>query len=209
MSFFNSVMAAAFAIGLAGGAQAATIQNGSFEEPGVFSGSFTSPSAGSNAITGWTIGGGGVDLINTLWQHQDGNYSLDMNQTSAGSISQDITGLIVGQSYRISFWMASNSSGNPVLKLLDVTAGSTTQSYSFDKTGSTTSNMNWTEQSLLFQASATSETLTFASTIGGAYGPALDNVSIAAVSAVPLPAGGALLLSGLLGMGILRRKRNG
>ncbi len=203
----KTIVAAAFGLLVAGNASAATIVNGSFEDPAPTIGAFASVNAGSNLITGWTIGGGGVDLIRTYWENQDGAYSLDLNQTSAGSISQDITGLVVGQAYRLDFWLASNTAGAPNVKMLDVSVGSKNESFSFDRTGSSLTNMNWAESSLLFTASGTSETLTFASAISGAYGPALDNVSISAVAAVPLPAGGALLLGGLLGFGALRRKR--
>jgi hypothetical protein len=65
-------------------------------------------------------------------------------------------------------------------------------------------NLVWTTYSLTFTAAGTSTNLIFASQVPGAYGPALDNVRI---SAVPLPAGGLLLLGALGGFAALRRRK--
>jgi len=81
------------------------------------------------------------------------------------------------------------------------------QSYSFNATGKTHGDMGWVEKFFYFTADATTALLTFKSTTDDCcWGPALDNVSIAAT---PLPAalplfGSALGFFGLFGW--LRRR---
>ena len=172
-------------------------------------GSFDTLTAGSNAIAGWTVGAGGIDWIGSLWQHADGDRSIDLSATSAGSIFQDITGLTVGTGYDISFALAGNRQGNPTVKTVNVSVGDENEDFTFDTTGKTFVAMGWVMQSFRFTADDTTERLTFISLNNTAYGPALDNVSIAAVTTapIPLPAGVVLLGGALAGLGMVRRKR--
>jgi hypothetical protein len=66
--------------------------------------------------------------------------------------------------------------------------------------------MHWATEVFRFTASATEQLLTFASINdpNGAWGPALDNISI---NEVPVPAGGLLLVGGIAALGALRRRR--
>ena len=189
-------------------ASAATIVNGSFEDPDVTD-PFATFTAGSTAITGWTVGFGSVDVVDTLWIAQDGNQAVDLDGSAVGSIFQTITDLIVGTSYTISFYMSGNPDGPPPVKTMDVSVGANTAGYSFDMANGNAETGVWELNTFTFTAAATSEVLTFASTTGGNfYGAALDNVSIApSVSPVPRPAGGLMLIGGLAGLAALRRKR--
>lgn len=196
---------------------AVTVANGSFEDIAVGSGGFDNYASGST-IGGWTVGGGGVDLIGTFWNAQDGNQSLDLNRTEPGSISQTLMGLTVGQLYEVTFFLSGNreradgSPAEPQLRTLDLTVGGTTQGFTFDTEASSPvsaqpDSMNWERNTFRFVASSPSEMLTFTSatqTTSGSSpaGPALDNVSI---SAVPLPLGLGLLLSALGGLVAWRR----
>lgn len=201
------IFGAAVALAGAGAASAATVVNGSFESPDI-PGQFSTFSAGSTGITGWTVGSGSVDLVNTLWIAQDGTQAVDLDGSAVGSIYQDIAGLIVGAAYRVSFYMSGNNAGNPTIKTMDVTAGGTTTGYSFDDTGGGAATGVWEFNTFDFVAGLTTERLTFASTTNGNFfGPALDNVSISQLAPVPLPAGGLLLIGGLAGLGALRRTR--
>lgn len=81
--------------------------------------------------------------------------------------------------------------------------GSVVGSPSFLYTGQGPNNMGWTEFAYVIQGTGL-DTLSFVSTTSANYGPALDNVS---VNPVPEPA--ALAMFSLLGVSLLRRRRNG
>ena len=185
---------------------AATIVNGDFEQTKVFD-PYVMLGAGSTALTGWTIGGT-VDHIGSYWQASHGRQSLDMSGAGAGSISQIVTGLVVGQFYQIMF----DLSGNPEAGLrsqkklqVSMTPGKGTPfTFTYATTG-TRNNMKWTGKVFSFVATSQKAVLTFASKTNTAYGPALDNVRF--VTAVPVPAGAPLLIGGIAAFGILRRRR--
>ncbi len=97
-------------------AHAVSVVNGSFElgtDPG---GSFLTVNAGESSITGWTVDSGSVDYIGGYWAASDGLRSIDMNGLTTGSISQTITGLTIGQQYRVSFDLAGNTDFGPTVK---------------------------------------------------------------------------------------------
>lgn len=208
MRIITSVLFGAATVFGASAASAATLINGSFEaQSPVVTGSFQTAGSGSSRLTGWSIGGGGVDIINGLWDHSDGNYSLDMSALSPGSVFQTVTDLVVSQTYTVTFDMASNSAGGSIIKQLTASFGGVSAgTFSFDRTGKSTTNMGWEEKSFTFTATGTSGELRFTSLENTAYGPALDNVRISAAP-IPLPAGGVLLLSGFAGLALARRRR--
>lgn len=192
-----SASATALAFAFSGSASASTIFFEDFE---------SNAHATSATPSGWTLDYGTVDIIGTPdfpW-YGPGTY-IDMNGSSstAGSISRVISGLTVGATYLLSFDIGYNNNSGANEKLsfwigdLAGTYGAPIQS-----TKSTFLHLVYS-----FKALAESETLRFADTgnspddNGGAI---IDNV---AISAVPLPAGGALLLSGLGGIFGLRRRR--
>jgi len=205
LSTFFRVGAAVLVFAFAGTVStAASITNGAFESPGTFSGGFQNTSS----LDGWSVTGN-VDLINTYWTPSEGAYSLDLNGTSSSaSISQVITGLVAGQTYKILFDLSGNPAGPPPEKQLRVSTdeGAGSYSYNTSTSGTTLGDMKWTTEMFSFLAAGTSTTLTFASAqTASSFGPALDNIRFE-TAVVPLPASG-LLLIGALGALALRRRR--
>ena len=136
---------------------AQVVINGSFEQ-GTDPGNNVAVFAGdSTTITGWTVQSGSVDYVGTRWMAADGNRSLDLSGQSAGSILQNaVNGFTVGMQYRLSFYMAANTEGGSAIKSLQADIGSVSQSFSFDGTGHSASDMGWSLRTLDFVATATS-----------------------------------------------------
>ena len=187
------------------GAHAATLVNGSFEE-GTDPGSFTTLANGSTAVTGWVVGGLGIDYIGSYWQAADGVRSIDLSGNNKGSISQLLTDLVIGQEYIVKFALAGNPDGGSATKVAVASDGGSQSSvFFFPQAGNTRANMGWRDQVFRFTATDTSANLTFSATENDAYGPALDNVRFAAV---PEPATWALMILGFGAVGGSMRRRS-
>ena len=182
------------------------IQNGSFETATVNPnpGDFIRLDAGSTAITGWTVSQGSIDYIGTLWQASNGSRSLDLSGENAGGIQQTFN-TTVGKTYRVTFDLAGNTFTSPTIKDMRVSAGGSSADFSFDTTGKSNSNMGWLSKSWDFTANSTTTTLEFISLTNSFDGPALDNVSVIALSPpptpTPIPEPSSVL--GLLSLGVL------
>ncbi len=189
---------------MATASQAVTIVNGSFEA-GTFTGApFDTLAAGNTSITGWSIGGAGVDWIGSYWQASQGNRSIDLSALSAGSLSQSIA-TVIGQRYSVSFDLAGNPTGSPLLKQVVVTInGGDASTFDFTTGATSTANMGWVGNTYNFTATSTTSVLKFTSLANTASGPALDNVSI---SAVPEASTWAMLIAGFGMVGVSARRR--
>ncbi|MDJ0527967.1 MAG: DUF642 domain-containing protein, partial [Microcystis sp. M49629_WE12] len=109
----------------------------------------------------------------------------------------------VGETYRVTFDLAGNTDYSPTIKEMRVSAGGNSADFSFDITGKSRSNMGWVSKSWGFTATGTTTTLSFLNLVDTPYGPALDNVSVIALSSPPpsIPEPSSVL--GLLSLGVL------
>ena len=183
-SFFGLALAATLVLGglVLGAAPAGALTvtpvavvNGGFEAPVVAS---TNPphetyGGGSNAIPGWQVGGGGLEVVRypdgAGWYAHSGAQSVDLNACSNGSISQKVV-TTPGAALDITYWVSS--SGNQV-RPWTLFAGTVQQ------TGST-STRTWTQRQLANVTVPANGVLTFTfqSTIGGCDGVYLDDISV-------------------------------
>jgi choice-of-anchor C domain-containing protein len=186
----RKLMVGAVAMGVFGGlsvmvatpAQALTgFANGSFETPVITPNSFVNVGAGST-IGAWTVSEGNVDLIGAgFWQAADGVQSLDLDGSAfplAGAVTQTFSTLPLFK-YRVAYKLAGNPASGPTIKTGQVIAGdSVIQSFSFDITGKSFTDMGYVGKTTYFIATNLSTTLTFRSTTGSGFGPVIDKVRV-------------------------------
>ncbi|MFJ8476708.1 choice-of-anchor C family protein [Kitasatospora sp. NPDC094011] len=163
----------------AGGHRAVSrFDDGSFEYPKAPANNFTDLVAGQT-IGPWQITGGSIDLIGAgFWQAAEGDQSIDLNGNAPGTIAQTFA-TTPGATYSVSYALAGNPGGGPAVRtgkaLID---GQDFQDFSFDVTGKTKAAMGYVGRQFSFVAYNSSTTLTFQSTVGGAFGPVLDDVRV-------------------------------
>jgi hypothetical protein len=169
---------------------------------------FQSLATNSTTITGWQVGGIGVDWLNEPdYGASDGQHAVDLGwyEGGAGSIAISLPTL-VGATYAVSFDAAAVPGFPSYRNEGTVSAGSSTAAFSpafsvaFDFSG-----QDFHAQQFSFVATNANTTLTFAAAVlDTSYGPVIDNVSVS-LSAVPEPAAAWLWLAGLVAMPALRR----
>jgi hypothetical protein len=166
---------------------------------------------GSDDLALWTASNGGTGTI--IASPDGGNFLALDGDYLTSAVSQNLTGLTVGDNYAISFYWAAaqqqSFTGN-VEESLTVSLGSQTQSTStYDLTSKGFSG--WMSQTDTFTATSSSEVLSFLA-VGNVQVPPF--VLLDGISATQVPEGGAssiyLLLAGAVCFGILlvvQRKR--
>lgn len=163
----------------------AQIVNGSFESPELpLNGAFYFP--GGSSIPGWTIGGNSIEIVgNDFWMASNGSHSVDLTGIYAGSISQNVP-TFTGVTYTVSFDMSGNPQGGDAVKTIVVTAdGAQAATYTYDTSveQNTETDMGYAAKAYTFVASGPMTTLTFTSGTYLIWGPVIDNVAIASVTA--------------------------
>ncbi len=139
-----------------------------------------------------------------------GNFLLQDGGYLVGTLTQTITGLIVGTTYNVGFFQAAaQQSGysGATTDYWQVSFGGVTKNSDL-MSDATQSYVGWMAQSLSFVATATSQVLGFMAVGTPAGQPpfaGLDGVSVT----IPEPASLALLGCGLLGLALVRRRPGG
>ncbi|MFJ6854789.1 DUF642 domain-containing protein [Streptomyces sp. NPDC091271] len=156
------------------------IAGGGFETPVVPAPSLFTTYLGGQATGPWTVGGNSVDLTSDrLWDAAEGSQSLDLNGSTSGSVSQEISTHPL-TSYVVSFELAGNPAWAPALKTGELRVdGVPVKTFAFDITGHGFRNMGYTRQTAVFtNLLKSSVTLTFAGTSPGLGGPVIDDVQV-------------------------------
>ncbi|SEW18257.1 VPLPA-CTERM protein sorting domain-containing protein [Cognatiyoonia koreensis] len=217
MSFFKTTLLAATTAVLATAGSAATITNGSFEDIG----SGTLNNSGWNifaSVPGWT-GHPNIEIQSdkTLGSidAQDGDYYAELDTNQNSTISQDL--FLGAGSYILSFYYSPRVNATPTTTndlvfevvsqsfgslLFNSISGAPNPAYPHGKWTQVTANFTLVEDddvSLFFSAVGEQRTAGC-----GDCGALIDNVSL---SAVPLPVGVLLLLTGLGALGAARRRK--
>jgi choice-of-anchor C domain-containing protein len=173
------------------------IVNGSFEEtPAVRT--YLNVVAGSATINGWAVTGEGIDVVaDSYWPASDGVRSVDLDGSARsratppfmqGGIAQTFA-TTPGARYLVRFDLSGNPVKKPVVKPIRISAAGQSAEFTFDVSATDFRNMGWSPRTWEFVANDSSTTLEFrsltASPLTG-YGPAIDNVSVAALDDPPL-----------------------
>jgi hypothetical protein len=204
MRFSSKLVGAVIAVSaLAGAAHADFIVNGDFSDPSVGSYGFFA------SIPGWVNDNDdtleiGKSTVYGLTCVTSACQNLEVNANGFDTVSQTVTGLTVGKTYDLSWLYGGRNGGGP--QALNVSFGGVAVTTDTSDNGV---NDFWSPNAFKVVATATSETLTFASEVTSgipSYGNELTDVSL---TPVPEPAAWALMLMGFggLGAGLRTRRR--
>lgn len=169
-------LSALLAVSTATPAAAAPVFADGFESPPIFN-DFTTFIAGQE-LGPWSVTTGTVDLTRD-WQHADGNQSLDLNGYSPGAVARTLPTKLL-TTYRVTYALAGNPDSGPIVVTGGVTAnGRTVDSFTFDTTGRTPSDMGYVYRTFYFTNILSASTaIQFASTTPNAHGPVIDDVRV-------------------------------
>jgi choice-of-anchor C domain-containing protein len=177
-------------------ADAALLANGNFEDGPAIppANPILALAPGSPALNGWTVSDAVVCVItDNYWVPLSGHRSLCLSDNRPGSTSttpgsiQQTFGSAPGAVYRFTFWMSGEPFSSPTLKHLRVSAGATTQDFTFDVTPAWQWDMFWTQHTLDFTASASTTTIKLSGMDASSWSAAVDSMKVDLVSAGVTP----------------------
>lgn len=211
------VLAVAAGLALAPAARANLIVNGSFESPPLTPGTFQLFGPGSTGITGWTVVGPDVSLIDTdlvisgaQLNALHGRNSVDLTGTgtvTTSGLTQTLS-LTAGRTYQLSFAVGRFALSPEATVDVSIDGGPRA---SFTNPDFTSGATNWQVFTTSFTAAGPTTTLTFFNGSGSNNGnTTLDAVSLVpTVAAVPEPTTLTLAsaAAGLLAAGRAARRR--
>lgn len=186
--------AGVLAVGMGSAASAATV---------IFEDNFDGEAYGLNqGLNNWAVSDGTIDVIGTGFFEiaGPGTYlDMDGSTRNAGRITTlAVFNVVAGEAYSLAFDYGKNGSG---AETLSFGFGGWTDSLAL----AAGAMAGFSSVVYNFTASVTGQTSLFFENSGGDnQGALLDNVSL---SAVPLPAGGLMLIGGLAALAALRRRK--
>ena len=191
------------------GAGVGSFEIGNFLPRGAGNLNFQSLGAGAGALTGWSIGGVGIDwLSEPYYGASDGIHAVDLGWYTGGAGSVSISlPTLQGATYALQFDAAAVSGFPTYQNAGVVTAGSLSASFA-PAFSASFSAQTFHAQNYQFIAGGSKTVLTIAAAVAGtSYGPVIDNVSVRLVSLpVPEPESYALMQAGLGLVGVAMKR---
>jgi choice-of-anchor C domain-containing protein len=138
---------------------------------------------GGDALSGWSVVNGAINIVtDNYWVPLSGHRSVVLSSSGPGAIEQAFA-TAPGAVYRLTFWLSGEPFSSPTIKHLRLTAGASAQDQSYDVTDAWHWDMAWSQRTFDFTATGSTTTLRLAALDGTQWGPALDSMSVALVSA--------------------------
>ncbi|ASJ73793.1 DUF4347 domain-containing protein [Granulosicoccus antarcticus] len=140
---------------------------------------YTAPST----FGSWVVESGEVELLGSVFAESPlGGRSVDLNETSPGSISQSLT-VEAGRQYQVIFALTGNHTGGEATKDVRVSVDGQSEDFSHaDSSEWSTSNPRWDQRSFTFTADDTTAILRFQSLDSGVQGAIVADVQVIEIS---------------------------
>jgi hypothetical protein len=223
MKTVSCAVALATSLFAAGSAEANLISNGSFETPTVSAGGFQVFNVGTPFFTSWSVfgpAGTNVAIVSGTFSQggvtfnaEDGNQWLDLtgdNSNTTEGVSQTVT-TIANHQYQLSYFIGNTTGGGifGTTSTVQVNAGANVFTHTNSNADAT--GLNWEQFTDIFVATGSSTLISFTNLDPPADNSnGLDNVVLTDLGPVPPPvpepASIGLLVSALLGLGLIRRR---